>query len=653
MTTTDSSDPVTVLHVDGDRSFAAAVGSAMERLDPGVRVERAPDAAAALAALAEGRFDCVVTAFALPAGTGMDLLGDLRAAGHDQPVVLFSGSDPDTVARAAVGADVAAYLPKGRSDERCGALAAAIRDAVAASDGTRPGGVAAETPSGGIDQSARASRAASPAPIDPGRDRFDAVFDAIPYPAAHVDIEGGENVVLAVNAAFESVFGFDRDDAVGRSINEVIVPPGEGATARSIDDRVADGELVEAELERVTTAGPRTFLFRGQGFEAPDGAAEALGVYVDVTERNRRELELERYARIVEAAGDPVYTLDADGLFTYVNAQLGSLTGYDPDGLVGDHVSTIMDPEDVSRGTDLIRELLADPDRDRGTLRMHVVTADGETVPTENHIALLPRGGDRASGTGDGDTDREFAGTVGVMRDISERMARERRLETQNERLDAFTSVVGHDLRNPLNVAQGHLGLARDDSDPERRAASFEAVSRSLDRMERLIESLLALARDGEAVAETTAVPLAGVAEACRPMTETMGGTLEVRADGVVLADRSRLRQLVENLLRNAVEHGGEGVTVRVVDTDDGFAVVDDGPGIPPEDRDRVFESGYSTSNDGTGLGLSIVADVAEAHDWRLALDRGIDGGTRVEVHGVERPADAETAGEGRLGDRA
>jgi len=101
-------------------------------------------------------------------------------------------------------------------------------------------------------------------------------------------------------------------------------------------------------------------------------------------------------------------------------------------------------------------------------------------------------------------------------------------------------------------------------------------------------------------------------------------------------AEPTRLRQLVENLLKNAIEHGGRAVTVRVGALDDGFYVADDGPGIPSDQRDQVFEAGYSTTNGGTGFGLSIVKRVVSAHDWEIRIIEAAGGGTRFEISAVE-----------------
>ncbi|MFB6175950.1 MAG: sensor histidine kinase, partial [Halobaculum sp.] len=150
---------------------------------------------------------------------------------------------------------------------------------------------------------------------------------------------------------------------------------------------------------------------------------------------------------------------------------------------------------------------------------------------------------------------------------------------------------------------------------------------------EDLIEDLLSLARHGRSLGETEPVEVAPLARSEWP--STLDGELVIGDDvGVVSADASRLRELVGNLLRNAVEHGGDGVTVRVESLDDerGFAVADDGTGIDPEDRTDVFERGFTTDEEGTGYGLAIVQEVVEAHGWAIDITESAEGGARFEV---------------------
>ena len=206
---------------------------------------------------------------------------------------------------------------------------------------------------------------------------------------------------------------------------------------------------------------------------------------------------------------------------------------------------------------------------------------------------------------------------------------RTEQLAEQRNRLDEFASIVSHDLRNPMNVAQGHLELARETDEDHH----FEAVESAHERMERLVDEVLALSRRGNTVADPAPVNLAHVAEDAWATVETDEMEFRVETDQTVVSDHRRLRALFENLFRNSVEHGGE--TVVVGDIPAGFYVADDGPGIPLEDRERVFEGGYSTDADGTGFGLAIVRRIAEAHDWQIRITESDDGGARFEFTGV------------------
>jgi PAS domain S-box-containing protein len=207
-------------------------------------------------------------------------------------------------------------------------------------------------------------------------------------------------------------------------------------------------------------------------------------------------------------------------------------------------------------------------------------------------------------------------------------------LEAQNERLEEFASVVSHDLRNPLTLLQAELEVAEETGEPE----SFDRVRGAIDRMDALIDDLLSLARAGEDISSTEAVDVENAVVQCWGTVSTSDATVEMEELPSVQADPTRLRQLLENLFRNAVEHGpGDGedaITVTVGSLDDapGFFVADDGVGIPEDEREAIFESGYSTATDGTGFGLRIVEDVATAHGWEIAVTESEAGGARFEI---------------------
>ena len=211
---------------------------------------------------------------------------------------------------------------------------------------------------------------------------------------------------------------------------------------------------------------------------------------------------------------------------------------------------------------------------------------------------------------------------------------RERELTRQNERLDEFASLLAHDVRNPLNVAMGHLDLAG----RECESTHIERVATAHDRIGALVEDVLALAREGGRIEEPTPVDLGRSARRAWENVETGGATLETTCSRAVFGAECRLERLFENLFRNAIEHGGERVTVRVDDLPGGFSVADDGPGVPEEVRGELFEPGVTASPTGTGFGLAIVEEIAEAHGWSVTLAEG-GSGARFEFDGVFEPA--------------
>ncbi|WP_435066715.1 sensor histidine kinase [Haloplanus sp. C73] len=200
------------------------------------------------------------------------------------------------------------------------------------------------------------------------------------------------------------------------------------------------------------------------------------------------------------------------------------------------------------------------------------------------------------------------------------------------------SSVISHDLRNPLDVAKAHLRAARETGDAEH----FETVADAHDRMERIIRDVLTMTRAQTPLEPSDEVPIeVAVAEAWESV-DTRGATLDVQSGlPTVTADPEQVRRLFENLFRNAVEHGPAGgeeaanretVTLTVGALEDGFYVTDDGTGIPPDETEVVFERGYSTRDDGTGLGLAIIDRIVTAHGWEIALTTPADGGARFEI---------------------
>ncbi|WP_255197990.1 hybrid sensor histidine kinase/response regulator [Halorarius litoreus] len=345
-------------------------------------------------------------------------------------------------------------------------------------------------------------------------------------------------------------------------------------------------------------------------------AANAAAALDRVSQRVRLEAEHDRFAALFENIPDPTIYVEFEGFEPVVrdaNPAFEQVFGVSVEQVYGESIDDYLLPDESARGdARRFNELIQSGESFHGEVQR--VAADGVR---DFLLHVVPYAvGERST--------RGFA----IYTDITDQKERERELRRQNQRLDEFASVVSHDLRNPLNVALGRMEMARETGDAE----DFEAVEAALSRMESLIEGLLGLARQGQAVGEPAVVDVGQVAELAWSAVDTGDAELVVADPPLVEGDGDRLQQLFENLFANAVEHAGAAPTVTVGALDDGFYVADDGPGIDPDDRDHLFEFGHS-GGDGTGFGLAIVEQIVEAHGWSIAV---VDApGARFEIAGV------------------
>jgi PAS domain S-box-containing protein len=462
-------------------------------------------------------------------------------------------------------------------------------------------------------------------------ERYEAFVEESSEVIAHLDADG---TMLYESPGTERVFGHEPEINLDENVFDYVHPDDRERVAEEFAEVLSDPERTVGEVElRLEDADGGYVWMEAAGADRTD--TELGGVVVslrDITERKKREKELEEKEAFIESSSDVITHVDVDGTILYQSPSVEDVLGHEPGERVGENAFEYAHPEDAERVAEKFFSLVDDPDKEAVEAELRYERADG------GYVWIEAVGRDR--------TDTDLGGVIVNSRDITERKERERELERQNERLEEFASVVSHDLRNPLTVAKGRLELAQEECESEH----LDEVDGALDRMSTLIDDILELAREGTEVGETEPLDLEGVAEECWHNVETDDANLvtEADADMTVEADRSRLKQLLENLIRNSVEHCGDGVTVEVGETDDGdgFYVADDGPGIPEKEHEKVFESGYSTSEEGgAGFGLSIVREIAEAHGWEVDVTESEWGGARFEFEGVEAAPRSESEG--------
>ena len=586
-----------ILHVDDEPDFAELTATFLQRENDSFTVETAHSGSDALDMLAESAYDCVVADYAMPEIGGLEFLRAVREEYPSLPFILFTGKGNEDVASEAISAGVTDYIQKDPSPDRYVILANRITNAV---------------------ERRRAQR------------QRQQHLDAIQTAQEGISILDEDGRYLFVNETYADLYGYEPDELVGEHW-ELTYP----------DDEVEFAyETILPAVERAGRWHGETTGVRADGSTFPEDHVVAgtehsdlICAVRDISEQKEQEEKLQELGRlqdaIIDSANVWINVLDDDGNVVVWNRAAEEISGYTAEEVVGHgNIWEWLYPDEAYRN-----EILNHVDE---ILRGEKTVEDFETtIVTKHGEERILAWNQNRFGAG---SDHE--GAVATARDVTEHRERERQLEQ-------FASIVSHDLRNPLNVATLRLDLARAESDSEH----LEDVAQAHARMEALIEDLLTLAREGTSDIEAEQVGVAAAIEQCWQNVETRDARLVVETDRTIRADLSRLQQLGENLIRNAVEHGstsnrtesddavergGSGVTITVGELADGFYVEDDGPGIPPDERETVFEAGYSTGGGGTGFGLSIVSQVCEAHGWEIRATSGTDGGARFEITGVE-----------------
>lgn len=829
---------IRVLHVDDEPDFAELTANFLKREDDRFTVEVATSATKGLEYLSQQNFDCIVSDYDMPGQNGIEFLKSVRKNAHNLPFVLFTGKGSEEIASKAISVGVTDYLQKESGTDQYTVLANRLRNAV------------------------RRHRAEK----DRKRQR-----KAIETAQEGISILNEDGEYIYVNQAYADLYGYKADEMTGEHW-ELIYPDDKTAVVQEVilptvaEDGYWSGETTGLRADGTTFLEDHTV--------AQTVAGELICSVRDRTMEQEQEIELTQFRTLVKTLNDPVYVLDEAGQFEYVNDAFVEMVGYDRDTIIGAQPTLIKSVEAADRSESNLGRVLSSDGPDSVRFEIEVQPKQGEPIPCEDHMGVLPYEGD------------SFEGSVGILRDITERKEREQKLcrtntvlrtiveslpmgvlvedaerdvlmandmlgETfgmpidggeltghdcatmaeelkdlfvdperfikviserleqrepvQNEELsltdgrvlerdyvpytlpegeanlwiyrdvterkqrkqkldrsrrflqdtqevahiggweldiqsgslrwsdevyrihglpldtdvtaegtikfchpndrdsirealdrltaegepfeldvridtvdddvrwvrslgepvyenneliaargtlqditeqkkrernlEEFANVVSHDLRSPLNVAEGRLELARRECDSEH----LDDVASAHNRMKTLIEDLLTLAREGDAVRELEAIDLEGLTRDCWGNIATTEATLSTETSQEIHADQNRLQQLLENLIRNAVEHGDGAVTVTIGELENGFYVEDTGPGIPEDERDNVFEGGYSTIEEGTGFGLGIVERVADAHGWAIQVNESSEGGARFEITGVEFVTDVSS----------
>ncbi|WP_440006029.1 PAS domain-containing protein [Halomicrococcus sp. SG-WS-1] len=472
--------------------------------------------------------------------------------------------------------------------------------------------------------------------LEEHRRQLETLFEVLPVGILVGDEDGQ---VVEANDTAKDIWGVDSFDADDIGDYDLYsgwwadtgepVSPEEWTLAR-----VVRGEVVtDPDIYEIETADGerRTIMAHGMPIRDASGrVVRGVATLTDITERRENQRLLEeserRYRTLAEHfPNGAVGMYDRDLRYTLTQGAVLGDALPDREGLEGRRMPDVFPADTVDDLEPLFR----------------AAVEDGRTDSTTTEF-----GGRnwRVWATPLRDADGDIFAGLSFAQDITERVEREQRLEEtvekleqSNERLESFASMLAHELRNPVTIGQMYCHELPDEANSD----AVEHVREAFDRVDAMIDVMLALTRGHEAVGERTTVSLANVAREAWDQVETPDATVDIDVDRTIQADETYIRHLFQNLFENAVEHGGADVDVTVGELPTGFYVADDGPGIPADDRDAVFEAGFTTAAEkgGTGVGLAFVQKLTEVYGWESRATESAAGGSRFEFTNVDEDA--------------
>jgi PAS domain S-box-containing protein len=589
---------ISVLHVDDDAAFGELVSEFLTQENEKISVITVEDTNRGREVLATQDIDCIVSDYDMPEENGLEFLASVREKYEKLPFILFTGKGSEEIASQAISAGVTDYLQKNGGTDTYTILANRIKNAV---EQYR------------VERTARKTER-----------RLHAITDS----AADVIVNiGRDGVIRFVNPAVEDVFGYTPDEVEGKSLSTLI--PEELWD----DQRDALARYLETGTRSVNWDAIEVYGRHKDGSEIPlsvsyseftlDGEVYFTGIIRDISERVRLEQQLEKGERQLHELGDQlqeiVWVTDPTREhLLYVNPRYEEVWGRSIQSLFDDPMSFVeaVHPDDRER----VKTLLDERPSVAYDIEYRIVHPEVGTRWVRDRSIPVPNG----SGT--------VERIIGIAEDITQRKEYEHRIERQLTQSTEFAGVLSHDLSTPLSTAQGRIQLAQETGDMDHLTVAARAVR----RIEEIVNEVSRIMQEEAFVDDLTELDIESMVREVWAEIDTADASLTIADTATIQADRSAFKRLLENLFKNAIEHGGPSVNVRVGTLNRGLFIEDDGPGIPKEAREDIFVPGFTTKEEGQGLGLASVSQIVQGHNWKIQVGETKGEGVRFEVLGVE-----------------
>lgn len=572
----DVGSKVTILHIEDDASFADLVSDFLERERDYFEVLTETTPQDGIERFENERIDCIISDYDMPGMNGLDVLRDVREKQPQLPFILFTGKGSEEIASEAISAGVTEYLQKRGGTEQYEVLANRVEQAVA--------------------------RRRAEKQVERG-------FKAIETANEGISLLNDTGEFIYVNEAYARIVGYERNELLGEHF-ETIYPDNDiDFVYEEMIPKAHEGEWTGTTVYERKGGGAVT-VEHSLSYTTDDTMICTIS---ESDEAVRETLSLRERAMDEAPAGIIITDPDReDNPIIYANDGFVELTGFPRDEIIGRNCRFLQGEKTREEPVTQMRDAVDAAEPIAVELRNY--RKNGEMF--WNRVTITPLFDDGG----------ELDYFVGFQEDVTARRA-------LMEGYGSLGSVLSHDFQNPLQTVRGRLELAIETGNTDH----IEDAMPSVNRLEELIDDIASVLKTGEIAPQRDQINIERVAESVWAAREKCDeeSSLTVVDSPEVTGDPDAIRRMMENLLGNSIEHGEPPVNIRVGGLEDGLYVEDDGPGIPEENREKVFEQGFSTKEDGdeTGLGMTSVRQIVLAHGWRITItDSEALGGVRFEI---------------------
>lgn len=443
--------------------------------------------------------------------------------------------------------------------------------------------------------------------------------------------------ILTWNRGAVRMYGYRAEEIIGRSV-AVLIP--DDRAAAELDTRrrqIATGEHIEhhVTVRRTKDGGLVDVSVNITPITDDDGRVlGAAAIARDMTGQRRTERALQsseaHWRSIIRSAVDGIVVINARGTIEAVNPAAERLFGYTAEQLIGRNVNILMPAPYHEEHDGYLAHYLATGEQKIIGIGREVtgLRKDGTTFPVHLSVGEMVVDGER-----------KF---TGILHDLTARVRMEARLREQSAltKLGEMAAVVAHEVRNPLTGIRGALQVIGGRlPQAGKDAAVVKEIIGRLDALNDLMKEMLLFARPPQPkLAPFDLVTmLRGVADLVRQDPAMQDIRIEVSGEGPpIVADAELLKIVVQNLLLNSAHaiQGSGIVRVSAIFSAEHIEIIvnDNGPGVPPEVRDRLFTPFFTTKARGTGLGLSTAKRLVESQGGTIVLECPPPGGTVVTI---------------------